>query len=202
MTNEHTACPSIEQQVEEALSSPFFLSLQTPLPASTTQAALFIRDSPNGEVIAFWNTQLDAIKTLVGASLPIDEQWNKLTPTFLKPAAGKVELGALMSLALQFDLGGDIWLQQFLFGFELAGALSRKDSYPVNPKAQLKTPFPQHKLFNSSASRFHDRARKSGRKNAHALWAEALQKTEKGMDHHSFTSYPGRSSVHLKGPQA
>ena len=85
-----------------------------------------------------------------------------------------------MSLALQFDMGGDIWIQQFLFGFELVGALSKKDSYPVNYKATLKKPFPQHKLFNSSASRFRDRARKSGRKNAHALRAEAFHRTEKG----------------------
>ena len=74
VSGEHTACTSMGQHVEEALSAPFFLSLQTPLPASTTEAALFLMDSPNGAVIAFWDTQLNATKTLADASLPIDEQ--------------------------------------------------------------------------------------------------------------------------------
>ena len=99
--------------MEEASEAPFFLSLQTPLPASTTEAALFIRDSPSGAVISLWNTHLETIETLVGESQPIDEQWNKLNPPFLKPEGGELKLAALMSLRLQFGLGGGFGSNNF-----------------------------------------------------------------------------------------
>ena len=85
-----------------------------------------------------------------------------------------------MSLSLHFNLGGSLWLQQFLFGFELVGGLSQRLSYPTDPKASRKRPLCPSKLFNTAESRFTDRARKSVRKNSSLLWDEAKEQQEKG----------------------
>ena len=130
---ERNTCLSVTEHVTAALEDPFFLSPQTPLPASTTEAALFLRDSPGPALISFWNTQIKSPDALVEASAPIEEQWEKLIPPFLLPAAGKIKLAALMSLAHQCNLGGSQWLQQFLFVSELVGALSHTHSYPPRP---------------------------------------------------------------------
>ena len=71
VVDEHLACVTIHEHVSEALNSPFFLSLQTPLPASTTEAALFLRDSPTQALIQFWNNQLRDIDTLIDAADPL-----------------------------------------------------------------------------------------------------------------------------------
>ena len=44
--DEHLDCDTITEHVYEALDSPFFLSLKTPLPTSTTEAALFSSGQP------------------------------------------------------------------------------------------------------------------------------------------------------------
>merc|ERR1712112_644887 len=85
-----------------------------------------------------------------------------------------------MSLALQCDCGGSAWLQQFLFGSPLVGRLSQSHCYPTKLEEASKNPVPIPKLFNTNASRFRDRASKSGFKNANALWSEALEQCEKG----------------------
>ena len=91
-----------------------------------------------------------------------------------------------MALAIQCEMGGAIWTQQFLSGFELVGKLSRRFCYPGDSKASLTKPCHPSKLLNSDADRFSDRASKSGRENAHLLWAEALGRQEKGRAPYHF----------------
>ena len=45
--DDHLDFLSLLEHVDSALSAPFFLSLETPLPATTVRAAIFLRDSPS-----------------------------------------------------------------------------------------------------------------------------------------------------------
>ena len=117
----------------------------------------------------FWNSHLRALADPVDSASPIDDRWGKLNPSFLPPASGEIKLASLMSLALQCNLGGSIWLHQFVFGFDLIGNLAQRLGYPCGPKATSKKPFLPAKPSRPAASRFADRDSKSGRKNAHPL---------------------------------
>lgn len=46
---------AMPELVERALLEPFPLSIETPLPAHTIRAAVFIRDSPTGAVASLWS---------------------------------------------------------------------------------------------------------------------------------------------------
>ena len=180
VVDEHLECLSMMEHIDKALSSPFFLSLSVPLPSSITDAALFLKDSPPELILSFWEAQLKRLDRLVADSSPIEEEWKALIPPETAPAAGKIHLPALMLLAIQCRTGGTSWLQQFLFGFPLVGRMGQPRCFPFKLKDSLKKPEPIRKLLNSTTSRFSDRARKSGFKNAKALWDEALEQCEKG----------------------
>ena len=151
VSDEHCLRLSTQEHVGEALDSPFFLSLQTPLPPATIEDALFIRDSPQQAVVAFWNDQLAAADRLIEDAAPLEQSWGLLIPDDIAPAAGRVRLAALMSLALQCGLGGSLWLQQFLVGFDLIGQISQRFSYPPGAKAFNKTPLGPAKVMSSAA---------------------------------------------------
>ena len=178
--DDHMECLSMLKHVDAALFSPFFLSLSVPLPASITNAATFIRDSPPGLILNFWDSQLTALDNLISDSPETEKAWTSLIPPETAPAAGRVRLAALMSLAIQGQVGGTIWLQQFLFGFPLVGRLAQPRCYPFKLKDSLNKAEPLSKIRNTNNSRFSDRARKSGYKNAKALWSEAMGRCEKG----------------------
>lgn len=97
--------PQVSGPRRRSFGHPFFLSLENPLPPSTVEAALFIRDSPPAAFVQFWNSQLQAVDALVAASSDVEAKWCELTPPHIAPAAGRVQLDALMSLALQRSLG-------------------------------------------------------------------------------------------------
>ena len=81
-------------------------------------------------------------------------------------------------LAEQFGIGGARWLDQFAFGFPITGMMSQKGVYtPEEPKNTAINPAV---LFQTAATRFRERAAKSGHKNASQLWEEANQLVTKG----------------------
>ena len=181
VVDEHMECLPMLEHVDASLSIPFFLSLSAPLPASILDAALFIRDSPPELVLEFWDAQLLALDKLILEADETEASLTSLIPPEIAQSAGKLKLAALMSLAIQCQLGGSIWLQQFLFVFPLVGRLAQPRCFPVKPKEVIKRPEPISKLSNMNASRFKDRACKSGFKNATSLWTEALGQCEKRL---------------------
>ena len=64
--DEHMECLSMLEHVDAALFSPFFLSLSVPLPASISNAATFIRDSPPGLILNLW---IHSLRPLIGLYL-------------------------------------------------------------------------------------------------------------------------------------
>ena len=92
-------------------------------------------------------------------------------------------------------------MQEFLFGFGLIGTLSQRHSYPASAKMARKKPLSQEKLFDANASRFSDRSRKSGRKNAQKLWEEALSQQKEGWLTTHFPLSTENEPFVLKGPK-
>ena len=174
LQEEHLDSLSMVEHLEAALISPFFLSLPTPIPPTLQAAIDFIASGPTASALSFWNDQLSRIEQLANDSLPVDLHWKSLIPAALRPAAGKLRLATLMSLTYQFNLGGSLWLQQFLFGFRLTGTFSQIHTFPLSEKACRKKPIGPSRIAASSAQRFQERAPRSGLKNAQLLWGEAL----------------------------
>ena len=85
------------------------------------------------------------LASLAHDALPFVEDWGKLTPHSIRPAAGKLRLAALSSLMYQYNLGGPIWLRQFIFGFKLVGVLSQMHTFPAQEKLAGKRPLKQKK---------------------------------------------------------
>lgn len=117
VVDEHLECMPLSEHVDTALSAPFFLSLETPLPASTARAAVFLRGSPANSVLSFWGAQIRKLGELIRATSKLQHSWGELIPPATRPAAGKLQLVALDHLAHACGLGGSAWLTQFMFGF-------------------------------------------------------------------------------------
>ena len=126
---------------------------------------------------------------------------NALIPTAIKPAAGKLRLAPLMCLMAHFNLGGAIWPQQFLFGFQLVGTLCQQFTFPFSEKAARKRPLALSKLARSSAKRFYDRASRAGRKDSKLLRGGALEQQGKGWLSKSFPLGCNGKPFTLKGQE-
>ena len=90
---------------EKTLSAPFFLSLRTPVPESLKEADVFLRDPPSNSVLSYWNAQLNRLGGIITDAPSLDSARHKLSPTEIKPAAGKIQLAALSFLASICDTG-------------------------------------------------------------------------------------------------
>ena len=163
-----------------ALSAPFFLDQEIPLPESTVRALDFLKASSPVDIAEFWKLQLMRTSSLVSAAMPLEEQWRKLIPSDIRPAAAKIELAALLPLMLQLKLGGSRWCLQFIFGFKLVRRLSQCDTFPADPRQTRKIPLRTQNLHRDSFVRFSQRSARSGAKNAQLLWNEALEHHQKG----------------------
>ena len=164
--------------MRRALKERFPLAQDIPLPDETKGAADFVSDSPPHSVADFWDSQLDKLDALKSALLPHQKQWDAAIHPAIKPAAGKIQTLLIRELAEQCGLGGSKWLGQFAVGFPITGTLSQKGVYSLDePNAKAIGPAV---LFRTAASRFQERAAKSGHKNATQLWEEAHQQVKKG----------------------
>ena len=83
----------------------------------------------------------------------------------IRPSSGNLRLKPLMDLAYQRKLGGASWAHQFLFVFRITGVIIQNIAFPECEKALRRKPFILAKIDSPGASRFRDRAAKSGFKN-------------------------------------
>ena len=166
-------CLSLFEHVDDALSAPFVLPLETPLPASTARASLLLRDPPVNSFLSFWSAQLNRLDELISATTQLQKRWAAIIPQETLPAAGKLRLVALAPLSRSCGLVGAIWIRQFPSGLPLIGRLSQKGCFPVKDKETAKKTEKLGKISQSAPTRFEDRARKSGCGDAQLLWWEA-----------------------------
>ena len=180
LQEEHLDSSSIDEHIDAALSDPFFLSLDTPLPGSMKEALGFANQAHPAEILSFWEVQLTRMQQLVHDAIPIELKWGHLIPDELRPAAGKRSLAPLMSLMNQRNLGGSAWLFHFIYGFKPTGIFCREHAFPTSDNALKMKPIFLKLIVQSDASRFPERAAKSGYKNYQLLRDEAMKRQRKG----------------------
>ena len=92
LQEEHLASSSIAEHIEASLSSPFFLSIETPLPESMKATILLASEAPSKDVLSFREAQLTRMRKLAHDTFPTEMEWGKLIPGELRPAACKLRL--------------------------------------------------------------------------------------------------------------
>ena len=118
------ACSSREEHVLRELKDPFPLSVETPLPNDTVDAAYFSRDCPPEQLRAFWNSHLGKIEKMVQDSTLAQQNWDAAIPGGIKQDAGKLKTVAISRLMRQCGIGGPKWIRQFAHGVPITVELS------------------------------------------------------------------------------
>ena len=78
----------------------------------------------------------------------------------------------------QHNLGGARWLGLFSICCPIAGSLPQRFTFEPEEGKFPRTPCKN--LYVTASTRFRERAAKSGFKNSHVLWGDALQQVGKG----------------------
>ena len=131
-----------------------------------------------------WKQQLARLRKLVRASKPLQAVWYSHTPPDCAYSTGDVNSVALTHLMDQWGIGGQRWLEQFVFGFDIVGTYSQSDLYPISKK-KFAPPLDADAIWPEASERFRARARASGFKHDDRLWAEelSLNMKEGGFPH-------------------
>ena len=156
----------------------FLLQLKLPMPKAIRDASEFSRDFPTEAITSFWGQQLIRLEQMVADASLTQKKWGDSIPSDIAPDAGKIKTVALSQLMKQFGVGWQRWIRQFPMGFPIAGSLSQHFAFDRGKK--IKPLEPRHLLFDSAASRFRERATKSGHANAQQLWGEATTQVGEG----------------------
>ena len=143
---------------------PFLRSLRPPpLPLSMGNYSALFSDTPRRRGTVLARTSEGYAKAYCCHSLP---GWLPEFPLHgIRPSSGNLRLKPLMDLAYQRKLGGASWAHQFLFVFRITGVIIQNIAFPECEKALRRKPFILAKIDSPGASRFRDRAAKSGFKN-------------------------------------
>ena len=162
---------------------------------SLPNAVNFASSSFRETVLSFCNAQMSRASTPSLASLPTDRDWNSLAHLPIRPEAGKVRTSTLLR---QRNIGGSIWLQQFLFGFPLVGAPIQPHDSPTSSRQAHTAPLDPAHLHLSSCARFTERVKRPGFKNCSDLRAESYDPQRKGWRHDAspLTAEGGHSNTH------
>ena len=153
--------------IERASREPFHLSGRIPLPGELRESIQFIRPVSLETVVHFGDAQLGRIEALISESAPFQAEWDSSIPERIRSAAGFVKTVALSELTHQFGMRGDLWLRQFIFGFDILGSFSQRGVFPVC--AKTRPPASPDILWEDAELRFSSRARASPSAHAGAL---------------------------------
>ena len=128
--------------VDKATRGTFHLSDPAPLPPEILDSVSFLLPHSGDEIRRIRRAQLRRLKALVRAAEPMHAERYSQTPTDSTSSTGDVNIAALTHLMDQWGLGGQLWLMQFVFGFDIAGAFSQSDLYPIPKKKSPHTHTP------------------------------------------------------------
>ena len=173
-----TESTDIDDHTRKALDLEFFLSKPVPLPAEIRESLEFIRGAETNDVADFWTKQLMMVRKVVDDAKTIQQQWEDQIPNKEDRRPPSLRTVALLHLMKNFDLGGDRWIRQFVFGFPIIGELEQTGVYPRDDSK--KGPDPIDGIWKDNLKRFQTRARASGVLNAQLLWNEAMTQVDKG----------------------
>ena len=138
----------------------------------------FIRSVSKEEAVEFWTSQLARVREIVKMAELTQAQWEELIPGGPDKYIPSLRTVALLHLMRNFDLGGDHWVRQFVFGFPIVGEVEQTGVFPRDTK--LTPPPVLTNIWTGNSARFQTRARASGHLRAQFLWDEAIDQVSKG----------------------
>ena len=166
-------------RIYKAIELEFFLARQIPLPEEMHEANKFITSAPPESIIAFRNKQLARLDTMITQAATTQKEWQQQTPDSIKCVTGELKTVTIAQLLDYYNMGGQQWIQQFIYGFPLIGTLSQKGAFPEGKESGTE-PMQQQHIWARSQARFLERSKLSGYKNSQRLWDEALVQVAAG----------------------
>ena len=171
---------------ERATQETSRLTDDIPLPPELPRSLEFTQATPADQLRSFWNDQIEALSSLVEISAPppppptpaIQAARSSLIPANIRSAAGFLKTTALSALMRQFPIGGQNWIPQFIYGFDIIGEFPQKGVFPSSKK--IPTPADPDTIWSDVEERFCSRAKSSGYAQGGHLWAEALDQVASG----------------------
>ena len=118
-----TDSTDIEDHTRKAMDLEFFLAKPVPLPDEIRESLEFIKGAETADISEFWTNQLMMVRKIVDDAKLTQQQWEDLIPNKEHRRPPSLRTVALLHLMKNFDLGGDRWIQQFVFGFPIIGDL-------------------------------------------------------------------------------
>ena len=156
----------------------FHLTDDIPLPPELSRSLEFTHATPADQLRSFWNVQLEALSSLVESVSPIQAAWDSMIPAKIRSAAGFLKTTALSALMRQFSIGGQNWIPQFIYGFDIIGNFSQRGVFPCAKK--IPQPADPDTIWSDVEERFCSRAKSSGYAQGGHLWAESLDQVDSG----------------------
>ena len=163
--------------VDAAMVLPFPLSAGMPLPLDLKRAIDFAAFSDPESLIKFWASQVASLRSLGARLDPLRAKWLDLSPPEIRQVSARLHLPLLKFVLHAFDMGGEEWVDSFIFGFPMVGLHSQKGVFPAEARSAFD---PQENILAGVTSRFRSRVTDSCPSNGEALWNEALAQSREG----------------------
>ena len=116
------------------MAEPFHLADETPLPGEVKASLSLIKNTEPGKILQFWRAQLRRLRKLAAAAAPTQAARGALIPDSIRPAAGRIKIVTISRLLRQLNMGGQSWIKQFIYGFDIVGTFSQEGIFPRGSK--------------------------------------------------------------------
>ena len=179
VTDPFPEAKSYASHLSAALSSPFPLAAETPLPEDFSRALSRVSASPEHEVRSFWNDQLASLKSLSLNPLCSSSEWYGLRPPFFAQAPSSLNVALVAQLASFCGMGGAGWLEGYVKGFPISGSICQSGVFPLTSEPDNPNPLPRSSLFDGAEARFKARAHRRP-PHSQTLWTEAEEQVAAG----------------------
>ena len=173
-----TDSKDIQGHVRKSVDLEFFLGKDVPLPQEIKESLEFLTTNDEVTTQRFWKEQLEMVRQIVSGASDLQKSWENDSPKSWGNYKVSIRTVALIDLLRKYDLGGERWARQFIYGFPIIGNIEQTGVYPREPK--VTHPPDINQIWEHNMTRFQLRARASGALNADFLWKEAMTQVEKG----------------------
>ena len=170
---------SYESHLKKALSLPFPLSSQCPLPRDVEKAFEFLKRLDREGIERFWSDQMDRLRKISAHPYCSSANWYSARPSFLASAPTDLNVALLAQLADHYGIGAHNWLSQYVSGFPITGTICQAKTFPLTDTPDNPFPVSWTSLIADAPAKFRARAT---RKPPHAdtIWSEAMEQVGRG----------------------
>ena len=144
-------------RIGKAAQADFLLTRPISIPSEIHDSLDWIASETKEAVFNFWEDQLDRLTHLGLQADTTQTIWGDAIPPDLMGGACRISTVSLLTMMRHFDLGGEQWITQFVYGFPACGIISQPGVFPHSEKAD--PPIPLSHVWKSTRGRFQERAK-------------------------------------------